>query len=452
LRHLAKVGKGYSEGLSKAADGTEIPVEIRVSRISYDNKPALLFHVHDISDRKKLETQLLHSQKLEAIGRLAGGVAHDFNNLLTVIMGSTEFGLHSCEPNDKIRTELLNIKRAAKQASEFTKQLLAFSRSQIHKPRTIHLNQLIAEHVMMLKHVIGEDIELETDCDQELAPIWGDPVQIQQILMNICVNSRDAMPNGGRLLIKTRKRNGDDPDWHQDAGLTDSIKETETNFAEITIRDTGVGMDKQTVSQIFEPFFTTKDVGKGTGLGLSLVYGIVRQHHGCIHVESEPAQGTTIKLSFPAATEQEDVQPEEKKTTSSMFGKETILLVEDEEAVLNVGQRILKGFGYDVITAQDGHLAIELLEEKAAHIDLVLLDVVMPKLSGPETFKKLRVIRPNLPVIFVTGYDAKTELNGLEETSDAPFAVLQKPYSKNSLGEIVRELLERKRTDARISV
>jgi PAS domain S-box-containing protein len=444
LKKLFKDGYGYSEGLSRTKDGQDIPVEIRATRIQYADRPALLLHVHDISKRKRLEEQLLQAQKMEAIGSLAGGIAHDFNNLLTVILGNAEFGLENAEPNVPIYQDLVRIEEAAKQARDLITQLLTFSRRQLLKPKLVDLNITILDLMKMLKRIIGEDIALRTKLDQKLRPIWADPAQVHQVLMNCAVNARDAMPKGGKLRIETRNFVADEnfPIEQIQVDSHPELKYDRKNLVEITIADTGVGMDKETLARIFEPFFTTKELGKGTGLGLSVVYGIVKQHGGVIQVDSESGKGTTFKIYFPAVPES-DISYQKKKTERVIpGGKETILVVEDEEAVRNVTVRILCGLGYKVMTAKDGLEALEVFEEKAQSIHLVILDLVMPKVSGTEAYKKFRLTKPDLPVIFVTGYDVNADIDKFEGMEQTCTAVLQKPYTRHALGLKVRALLD----------
>lgn len=400
----------------------------------------------DVTDRKKLEEQLQQSQKMETIGRLAGGVAHDFNNLLTVILGNAEFGLQDSKPSDPIHHDLVRIEKAAIQARDLINQLLSFSRRQVLKPKFFHLNQTIEELIMLLKRIIGEDIQLKTELAARLSLVCADPVQVQQVLMNLCVNARDAMPQGGQLVLGTRNVVAC-PEFPIGAGQTNDQSYSRNklrNYVEITITDTGLGMDQATQKRIFEPFFTTKELGKGTGLGLSVVYGIVKQHEGHIEVISEVGKGTTFKVYFPSVTEPDATEQGEKKIASLRAGEETILVVEDEEGVRNVAVRILKGLGYKVLMANDGMEALQEFEAKRAEVDLVIMDVILPKLGGPETYRRMRAIKPTLSVLFVTGHDVKAELEELGETEQEHISVLRKPYTQDTLGNTVREILDLK--------
>ncbi|MFQ5651065.1 MAG: response regulator [bacterium] len=390
----------------------------------------------DTTERKQLQEQLLQAQKMETIGTLAGGVAHDFNNLLTTILGNAEFGLEDLRPDAPGYEHFIAIKEAANRASDLTNQLLSFSRRQVLKKKILNLNRTIEDLLKMLRRILGEDIELRVEFARKLAPVYADPGQVQQVLMNLFANARDAMPKGGKLMLKTRnvKR----------TALLDEPKDRQTarKYVQIVVADTGTGIEKENLAHIFDPFYTTKEVGKGTGLGLAVVHGIVEQHGGNIEVDSRPGEGTTVEIFFPAVkrTKATEDKPEPAHVTRGRG--ETLLLVEDEAVVLGVTVRILNYLGYKVLTARDGEEAMNLFQSEKNNIDLVILDVVMPKESGPDIYKKMTVSRPNLPVLFVTGYDVHAKLAdfGLE-TEPRSIAVLQKPYTRESLGAKIRELL-----------
>jgi len=439
LNQVLEQGYGYGDGLSLAKDGGRIPVEISAQRILYSDKPAILLHVHDVSSRKDLEAQLVQASKMEAVGRLAGGVAHDFNNLLTVILGNSEFGLQDTNPEDKTYQELLNIEDAALQARDLVRQLLTFSRRQDFEPKLIDMNEIIQAHLKLLRRVIGEDIRVQTRLAPDLKHLVADPSELQQILMNLCVNARDAMPNGGDLVITT-----------QNVEEEDALREMKTQLlqradrranleglVEIAVMDTGVGMDEETQAHIFEPFFTTKEVGRSTGLGLSVVYGIVNQHNGLIQVNSKIGKGTTFKIYLPAVSEAVRAEHEEPESVPIQGAGETILVVEDDDGVLNVSFHILDGLGYHVLKAHDGIEAVKIVQEQ--NVDLVILDVVMPKMSGPDTYKQINQLRPEVPVLFVTGYDVNEEIDTFMGES---VPVLQKPYTQDTLGQKVHEVLQ----------
>jgi signal transduction histidine kinase/CheY-like chemotaxis protein len=426
------------ESVLKRKDGQKLFVIESATAVRNEHGKIVVYQgiIHDLTEHKQLEKQLFHSQKMEAVGQLTGGIAHDFNNLLTVVLGNVEFGLQDCKPNDPVYQDLIRIENAASQACNLISQLLSFSRQQILRPKLLNLNKTVQDLSKMLGRVIGENIELKTKLARNLPPIWADPVQIQQVLMNLCVNARDAMPEGGKLFLKTRHVAADNL-----KGPPLPLNKS-SNFVQLTITDTGIGMDKETQARIFEPFFTTKELGKGTGLGLSVVYGIVKQHQGHVEVVSKKDNGTTFKIYFPVKAQLESAVFGKKKLLSSLGGNETILIVEDEEAVLNVTARILKRLGYSVLTARDGTEAIEIFETRHKNIDLAILDVLLPKSSGPEIYKKMLSIKSNLAGLFVTGYDFKANLDKLDDSEERHTRILQKPYTKETLGKTVRELLE----------
>ena len=393
----------------------------------------------DITERKQIEAQLLQSQKMESIGTLAGGVAHDFNNILTAIVGNAELGMQYLDPDHHTYDDLDEIKKAAIKASDLTNQLLSFSRRQVLKKQSFNLNQVVEDLLKMLKRILGEDIELKTRFSRSLPPVFADKGQIDQILMNLVTNARDAMPGGGRLFIKTRSVQSNHLAKHQNG------KKSGKAYVQLTVTDTGLGMDKETQAHIFEPFFTTKELDKGTGLGLAVVYGIVKQHEGHLEIESDIDKGTTFKIFLPAATERQEKRRQAKNRLNTwQGGSETILIVEDEEIVRNVAVRIVSGLGYKVLLAKNGEEAMEIFDPEKNSVDLVVMDVVMPKESGPEIYKKMSSINPKLPVLFVTGYDAESKVSNLTQGfNQALIALLQKPYSKEILGQKIRELLDK---------
>ncbi|MFQ5824450.1 MAG: PAS domain S-box protein [bacterium] len=390
----------------------------------------------DLTDRKKLEEQLLQSQKMEAIGRLAGGVAHDFNNLLTAISGYSDFLLNELDLNDPKRQDIEEIQKAGERAATLTRQLLAFSRKQMLQLERLDLNKTIKDLLDMLKRVIGENIDLKINLDVNLAAVRADSGQIQQALLNLCLNARDAMPKGGQLTIETHNLT------KKQLKVQSLPLNPKQNYVQINIIDTGIGMDKNTLKQIFEPFYTTKELGKGTGLGLAVVYGIVKQHKGHIEVESRQGKGTSFNIYFPSDSDAEIGKKAINNSHKLRNDKKTILVAEDDETVRNVAVRILMGQGYKILMAKNGLEAIKVFEDESERVDLVILDVVMPKCSGPEAYEKLRLIKPDVPVIFTTGYDVKAELDELGQQEQEHVSVLQKPYTKETLGNTVRELLD----------
>jgi PAS domain S-box-containing protein len=382
---------------------------------------------------RKLEQQLLQSQKMEAIGQLAGGVAHDFNNLLSVIMGYGELVLQECPEEDERRADLVELLGASQRAAALTRQLLAFSRRQVVQPEIVDLNAIVANVEKMLRRIIGEDIEMRTQFRPPRANIRADPSQIEQILLNLTVNARDAMPEGGKISVATADVSLGPEYAQQHPGVSAG------NYVELSFQDTGSGMDVETQKRIFEPFFTTKPIGKGTGLGLATIYGIVQQCGGHIRVESDVGKGTRFRILFPKppATNVEPVVRRGSMRPPSGAG--TILLVEDEEAVRHVTARILRDNGYTVLEANDADEARVLCAEHRASIDVLLVDVVMPQISGPKLAEELGALLPGLRVVLMSGYSA----GGPQQLSlDANSAFIQKPFTRATLAHKLREVLQ----------
>lgn len=378
--------------------------------------------------------QLAQSQKLESIGRLAGGIAHDFNNMLTAINGYSELALRKIPFDDPLRRNIEEIRKAGERSAELTNQLLAFSRRQMLQPRILVVNQAISDTVVMLRRLIGEDIELTLKLDGEVGRVSADPGQFAQILVNLAVNSRDALPDGGSIVIETKNVELDE------GYASNHVAVSPGKYVMIAFSDNGIGMDEQTRSHIFEPFFTTKEVGKGTGLGLSTVYGIVKQSGGNIWVYSEPGRGTTFKIYFPLVEEEATAAAAKPMSATFRFGTETILLVEDEEVVRNLSREVLEACGYRVIEAVNGIEALKIVETLDHRIDLLMTDVVMPQIGGRELAEKLSEKYPKMHVLFTSGYtDSAAIRHGIlnEGTNFLP-----KPFTFNELAEIVRELLD----------
>ena len=436
---LAKAGfvKNY-ELILKRKDGKKL-IALESATVVRDEQGKTVAYqgiIHDLTERKQIEEQLFQAQKMEAVGTLVGGIAHEFNNLLTVILGNAEFGKQDSKPSDAVYRNFNRIKGAASQARDIIRQLLSFSRRQCLQTKLLNLNETIEKFLKMVQRILNENIKLKADLSPDLAPVLADPVQIQQVLMNLCVNAQQAMPQGGQIIIKTRNIKAE-----QIKGF--ARPNTKSNkLIQLTITDTGIGMDKKTQAKIFEPFFTTKGEGTGTGLGLSVVFGIVQQHNGHIEVFSKRNMGTTFHIYFPAMSVSKIVEHEKKKVPVIRGGRETILVVEDEEAVLNVAVRILTRFGYDVLKAQNGKQGYKIFKAEHERIDLVILDSVLPEYDGREVFKKMRSINPDLAVLLVSGYDVKAEFDDLVQPEKANIQVLKKPYSKEILGKAVRELLD----------
>jgi PAS domain S-box-containing protein len=408
------------------------------ARVAYDEKgrPARLLGVGmDVHHEKLLERQFHQAQKMEAIGQLAGGIAHDFNNMLTAVLGNANLLLDDLEADSPIRPDLDEIVKAAERAAALTRQLLAFGRKQVMQPIAVDLNAIVRDLTQMLRRVIGEHIDLASVAAPGLSPVRADPTQIEQVIMNLVVNGRDAMPAGGQLSIETANVTLDE-------SYADShISVRPGSYVMLAVSDTGTGIDEATRRRLFEPFFTTKERGKGTGLGLATVYGIVKQSGGYIWVYSELGHGTTFKVYLPVADEAPQALAPVEPSAHALRGSETILVVEDEPAVRQLTRVLLERAGYRVIPAANAHEAIEQFGAAGGEIDLVITDVVMPGASGPALLKYLTERRPNLKVLFMSGYadDAVPTLGRLDK--DAVF--LQKPFTGERLIKKVHEVLER---------
>lgn len=390
----------------------------------------------DVTERKRLEEQLLHAQKMDAVGRLAGGVAHDFNNLLTAITGYSELLMNALKEQDPLRRDVEEIRKAGERAASLTRQLLAFSRKQILQPRVLDLNTIVTDMEKMLRRLIGEHIQLQTGLDPKLGRIKADPSQMEQVILNLAVNARDAMPNGGKLTIETANVVLNELYGNRHLGVDLG------SYVMVGVTDNGTGMDAETQAHLFEPFFTTKEQGKGTGLGLSTVYGIVTQSGGKVWVYSEQGQGTTFKIYLPrvdekAAEQRTPAVPAERR------GSETILIVEDEAEVRTLISKIVRRLGYTVLDARDGVLALEASSRHQGPIHLVLTDIVMPGMNGPELAQKLSVTRPETKVLFMSGYPDEAVMH--QGLLDPGAAFIQKPFSPKGLAAKLRELLDGER-------
>ncbi len=427
----------FVEHIHRGENNEKLHVEIACHPFtSKDGRSTQFVHIsRDITKRKKLETQLNLAQKMEAVGRLAGGVAHDFNNILSAILGYCQLALQKLEPEDSLARDLAQIEKAGKRAATLTRQLLAFSRRQVLEPRVIDLNQVVLGMKDMLGRMIGEDIELKTFLDRELGMVKADPGQIEQVIANLAVNARDAMPGGGGLSIETAN-------VFLDAAYTAQQQDCEPGpYAMLAVSDTGTGIDKDVLPQVFEPFFTTKETGKGTGLGLAIVYGIVKQSGGNIQVYSEKGQGTTFKIYLPRVEEEADsIRPESSPVTGMPGGSETILLVEDDEVVRDLVYRILSDGGYRVLVAPDGEAAMALCREQGGSIDLLLSDMVLPKQSGHEIAGLMLDQYPGLKVLFMSGYTENLEMEYGALGQGTNF--LAKPFSVMGLLAKVRQVLD----------
>ncbi|MBC7252241.1 MAG: PAS domain S-box protein, partial [Anaerolineae bacterium] len=422
-------------------DGTVRWIETFVRPVQFRGEPAVQSAIIDITERKHLEEQLRQAQKMEALGRLAGGVAHDFNNLLTAIIGYTDLLLREFPPYDPKREDLQEIRQAAERAAALTRQLLAFSRKQVLELRVLDLNTTVSNLEKMLRRLIGEDIELVTHLAPDLDRVKADPGQIEQVIMNLAVNARDAMPQGGQLTIETKNVFLDEEYVRQHVEMQPGP------YVMLAVSDTGIGMDKETMSHLFEPFFTTKEMGEGTGLGLATVYGIVKQSGGHITVYSEPGLGTTFKVYLPRTEEGAATAELQLQVPAELLqGQETILVVEDEEVVRELAVRILRKRGYTVLQAQDGAEALRVCREHQGPIHLLITDVVMPGgMSGRQVAEQLQPLQPEMKVIYMSGYTENAIVHhGVLELGAV---LLQKPFTPSSLAHKVRQMLDENKPD-----
>jgi PAS domain S-box-containing protein len=422
----------------RTKDGQKRLVRIH-SRVTHDEHggPKVKVVLEDVTEQKRLEAQFLQAQKMEAVGRLAGGVAHDINNALTGVLGYADLILTSLRREDPLYTHVEEIKKAARRASSTIQQLLTFSRRQIIHPTLLNLNRVICDLIPMLSRLIGEDIRLETFLASELGTVKADKGQIEQILMNLAVNSRDAMPDGGTLTIETA-------DVELDKGYVRAhgVDLEPGSYVMLTVSDTGIGMDEETRKRVFEPFFTTKAVGEGTGLGLSTVYGIVKQSRGYIWVYSEPGKGTTFKIYLPRAGGKTEEEAEPQKVPAwGSAGNETILVVEDEEPLLALVKASLERAGYRVLTATAPQAALGIAQLHSGSIHLLLTDVVLPGMNGRLLAEGIRMSRPETKVLYMSGY---TE-NAISHHGilDPEVEFLAKPFTPEELAQKVREVLDK---------
>jgi len=421
-------------------DSQLIEVEVSALDIEYGGRAAVLVVAQDTTDRRLLEAQFRHAQKMEAVGRLAGGVAHDFNNLLMVIKGHTEILRDRLASSESDLRKIEQIDRATDRATTLTRQLLAFSRMQVLQPKVINLNEVVEEMGRLLPRLIGEDIELVIRAGESLSAIRADASQMEQVLMNLAVNSRDAMPRGGRLIIETSN-------VELDRIYTGSHPlMTPGRYVLLAVSDTGTGMDAETQARIFEPFFTTKEQGKGTGLGLATVYGIVKQSGGFIWVYSEVGKGTTFKVYLPRVEQPSQKLAPTRGVTDVPRGSETILLVEDEQDVREIAREFLVLGGYTVLEANDGDAALEHACRHQGPIHVLVTDMVMPGLTGRELAARLTSVRPDIKVIFMSGYTEQTA--GLPGEWDPSSVLLSKPFTRMAILRAVREILERQETSS----
>jgi len=417
-------------------DGTSIVARISGRSIpNGKNGDSFEIFMEDVTETRTLELQLRQAQKMEAVGRLAGGIAHDFNNLLMVISGYAEFLLERLGPDPRLRGPAQEISNATQRATSLTRQLLAFSRKQMLAPKVLDLNEVVAENLKMLTRMIGEDIDLVMVPGASLGAVRADPGQIDQVIMNLAVNGRDAMPEGGKLTIETANVTLDENFARTHTPLTAG------DYVMLAISDTGVGMDSETQSRIFEPFFTTKGA-KGTGLGLSTVYGIVKQSGGFIFVDSQPQRGTSFRAYFPRVDGREDAAAAQESLAlpRAEHGQETILLVEDETNLRHLARQYLEIQGYKILEAEDSAAALQIVDGYQGTIDLLLTDVVMPGMNGRELATHISKLLPEVRVLYMSGYTENAI--GHDGTLDPGINLLQKPFSLPALKDRVREVLD----------
>jgi PAS domain S-box-containing protein len=431
---------GVTEGIDAAGiwrhrkkDGAVIFADITSHVLTFQGRRAELVLAHDVTERKRLEDQLLQAQKMEAVGLLAGGIAHDFNNILSAIIGYGNLVQMKMAADDPLRNHIDHILTSAERAAVLTQSLLAFSRKQIINPQPVNVNDCIAKMEKLLQRLIREDIEFTTRLADGDIIVMADAGQLEQVLMNLATNARDAMPDGGLLTIETKRQEiGEDFIRMHNYGMPGP-------YAVISVTDTGVGMDAKTKERIFEPFFTTKEMGKGTGLGLAIVYGIVKQHNGYINVYSEPGTGTTFKIYLPvssaAAGRHEPGTTEELKR-----GTETVLVAEDDEDLRDLTRSVLKEFGYTIIMAENGDDAVQKFLENKDAVRLLILDVIMPKKNGKEVYEEAKAIRPGIKALFISGYTA--DIVHKKGFLDQTLYFISKPFSPDELLRKVRDVLD----------
>ena len=417
-------------------DGKCVHLESRVSKILWNDTQAFLVTMRDITEHKRLEAQLRQAQKMDAVGRLAGGVAHDFNNMLGVIIGRAELALRKLDPANPLFAALQEIQKAAGRSADLTRQLLAFARKQTVSPKILNLNETVEGMLKMLRRLIGEDIDLTWLPKKEGCQVKMDPSQIDQILANLCVNARDAIAGVGKIIIET------DITTFDEAYCDNHIGAVPGNYALLAVSDDGCGMSKETLDRMFEPFFTTKELGKGTGLGLATVYGIVKQNNGFIDVRSKIGHGTSFNIYLPLYLEETEQMPETTPPESIAEGRETILLVEDEPVNLTITKEMLEVFGYRVFAASTPDDAIHIANERSGNIQLLITDVVMPKMNGLDLAKKLLALYPGMKCLFMSGYTSSVlASNGVMSEG---LNYIQKPFLMQDFSSKVREVLDLK--------
>jgi PAS domain S-box-containing protein len=416
------------------ADGHEFPIELTVYRVPYPGPPTFSAFIRDLTEARRLEEQLLQAQKMESVGRLAGGIAHDFNNLLTVISGYAGLLLGEPDLAAGVKADLEQIATAAARATELTAQLLAFSRRQVMQPVALHLGAALDEITPILHRLLGEDVEVVTDIDPSLGYVLADPGQLTQVIVNLAVNARDAMPRGGTITLEAANV---ELDTEYAQGHAEVLPGP---YVLLSVTDTGTGMDEATRSRLFEPFYTTKELGKGTGLGLATVYGIVRQSGGHIWVYSEPGRGSVFKVYLPRVEATSGARLSPIELARSGGGTETILVVEDDAAVRGFVQTVLDARGYRVLSTRRPEEAIELAARHDGQIHLLMTDVVMPGMSGVELARRMETMSPGLRILFMSGYTENTIVH--HGVLDPAVSFLAKPFSPDALAARVRRELD----------
>ena len=416
-------------------DGTRLMLEIHENLIrDLSGKPVGLGSVLlDITERKRLEEQLRQAQKMETLGLLAGGAAHDFNNTMLAVLAWTELALQKTTAGPS-RRHLEKIQEQAQHAAGLSRQLLAFANHRVLEPYRVNLNETVARVIGLLENILGQRIRVETGLAPNLEQTWAVPAELEQILVNLCLNARDAMPDGGRIVIETRNVDLTGDEARRHAGTRPG------RYVVLAVSDNGTGMDAATTRRMFEPFFTTKQAGQASGLGLAVVHGIVKQHGGFIDTQSEPKRGTRVRIYLPGAGAAPNKRERKTEVGPAVGGTETILVAEDHEAAREVARETLASLGYQVLLAGDGEEAVRLAQAQHASISLVVLDVLLPGLSGPGAYARMCALKPRLPVIFTTGGSAQIALPG--RMMEQAAAVLEKPYSTETLARKVRELLD----------
>jgi PAS domain S-box-containing protein len=435
---LGSPGKPITQDIRlQHADGSWREIEsIAVNRLSDPSVAAIVVNARDITDRRKLEEQLRHAQKMEAVGQLAGGIAHDFNNLLTAILGYCNLMRDDMPAGDPLRADLDEIHSAGERAASLTRQLLAFSRRQMLQPQVIDMNTVVQQLEKLLRRLMSEDVELVTALAPDLMNVRVDPASIEQILVNLAVNARDAMPRGGRLTIETANVDLDD------SFVITHVPMKAARYVMLAVGDTGQGMDADTRARVFEPFFTTKEQGKGSGLGLATVYGMVKQSGGYIWVYSEPDHGTVFKVYFPPAEQRTSTGgaiDAGRRASDAMHGWETVLLVEDEDAVRALAREVLRRHGYVVLEARHGVDALRVAERHPDAIHLMITDLVMPHMGGRDLVERLATVRPKMKVLFMSGY---TDHAVMHRDLTPGTAFLQKPFTPEAFARKVRSVLD----------